>query len=242
MEPFDSHVNLLIGTVQIPPSPSTTGETFTLMHGDGARFLPNMPVTLFPDTVDLPIHDNSEIGYLREVDGNRLTITRQQEDSLPMQVKAGWKVMAGITAKTLTDIEEALELKLDAGDLPDITGKADKTYVDAQDAAVASSARAALVVHTSRTDNPHSVTRGQIGLGNMDNTLDVAKPVSTAQAAINATKVDKVVRKGLSTNDYTTAEQTKLAGIAAGATENASDASLRDRTTHTGSQARRQHQ
>lgn len=35
-----------------------------------------------------------------------------------------------------------------------------------------------------------------------------------------ANKVDKVTGKGLSTNDYTTAEQTKLAGIAAGAEVN----------------------
>ena len=36
---------------------------------------------------------------------------------------------------------------------------------------------------------------------------------------------------------FTTAQETKLAGIAAGATVNASDASLRDRATHTGTQA-----
>jgi uncharacterized protein (TIGR02145 family) len=35
-----------------------------------------------------------------------------------------------------------------------------------------------------------------------------------------STKVDKVIGKGLSTNDYTTAEQTKLAGIATGAQVN----------------------
>ncbi|MCK0519311.1 hypothetical protein [Williamsia sp. DF01-3] len=50
-------------------------------------------------------------------------------------------------------------------------------------------------------------------------------------------KVDVVAGKGLSTNNYTTIEQTKLTGIAAGATQNATDADLRDRTTHTGSQA-----
>lgn len=50
-------------------------------------------------------------------------------------------------------------------------------------------------------------------------------------------KVDKVTGKGLSTNDYTTAEQAKLSGIATGATANATDAQLRDRSTHTGSQA-----
>lgn len=34
--------------------------------------------------------------------------------------------------------------------------------------------------HAARTDNPHQVTKAQVGLGNVDNTSDVAKPVSTA--------------------------------------------------------------
>ena len=42
---------------------------------------------------------------------------------------------------------------------------------------------AALTAHTTRTDNPHSVTKSQIGLSNVDNTSDVNKPVSTAQKA-----------------------------------------------------------
>lgn len=41
----------------------------------------------------------------------------------------------------------------------------------------------------------------------------------------------------LTGESYTTAEQTKLAGIATGATANSTDAQLRDRTTHTGEQA-----
>jgi hypothetical protein len=35
--------------------------------------------------------------------------------------------------------------------------------------------------HLSNTSNPHSVTKLQVGLGNVDNTSDVNKPVSTAQ-------------------------------------------------------------
>ena len=41
----------------------------------------------------------------------------------------------------------------------------------------------------------------------------------------------------LAGESYTTAEKNKLAGIAAGATANATDAALRDRTSHTGTQA-----
>ena len=45
----------------------------------------------------------------------------------------------------------------------------------------------ALSAHTARTDNPHGVTKAQVGLGSCDNTADASKPVSTAQqAAIDA--------------------------------------------------------
>jgi hypothetical protein len=89
------------------------------------------------------------------------------------------------------------------------------------------------------TGTVRGVTKAMVGLGNVDNTADLDKPVSTAtQAALdlkanaadvttalalkaNAAdvttaldlKVDKVAGKALSTNDYTTAEKTKLAAI-----------------------------
>lgn len=50
-------------------------------------------------------------------------------------------------------------------------------------------------------------------------------------------KVDVVAGKGLSSADFTTAEKAKLGGIAASATANASDAELRARASHTGTQA-----
>lgn len=34
--------------------------------------------------------------------------------------------------------------------------------------------------HPARTDNPHNVNKGQVGLGNVDNTSDLNKPISTA--------------------------------------------------------------
>ena len=74
--------------------------------------------------------------------------------------------------------------------------------------------------HTSATNNPHGVTKAQVGLGNVDNTADANKPVSLqAQIAIDA-KVDKEAGKGLSESDYTSPEKSKLSGIAAGAQVN----------------------
>ena len=37
--------------------------------------------------------------------------------------------------------------------------------------------------HTHAKDNPHEVTKAQVGLGNADNTSDMDKPISTAQQA-----------------------------------------------------------
>ena len=49
-----------------------------------------------------------------------------------------------------------------------------------------------LGAHKASTENPHGVTKAQVGLGNVDNTSDANKPVSTAQqTALNA-KANKV--------------------------------------------------
>jgi hypothetical protein len=56
-----------------------------------------------------------------------------------------------------------------------------------------------------------NITSANIGLGNVDNTADLDKPVSTAQQSALDDKIDKVTGKGLSTNDYTNAEKQKNA-------------------------------
>lgn len=70
--------------------------------------------------------------------------------------------------------------------------EADEALQDAIDAEEAerkredSAIRGELAAHTGRTDNPHGVTKAQVGLGNVDNTSDVDKPVSNAvQAALD---------------------------------------------------------
>lgn len=68
---------------------------------------------------------------------------------------------------------------------------ADNTSVDTK----VSGVRQQLNAHTQNLSNPHQVTKGQIGLGNVDNTADADKPVSNStQAAIIsavAPKADK---------------------------------------------------
>ena len=65
-----------------------------------------------------------------------------------------------------------------------------------------------------------SITKGNVGLGNVDNTADADKPISTAAQTALDGKVDKITGKGLSEANFTDAEKTKLAGIATGAEVN----------------------
>ena len=53
---------------------------------------------------------------------------------------------------------------------------ATQSYVDTEVGAVTT----ALNNHTARVDNPHQVTKSQVGLGNVDNTSDLNKPISSA--------------------------------------------------------------
>lgn len=48
----------------------------------------------------------------------------------------------------------------------------------------------ALTAHATNTNNPHGVTKTQVGLANVDNTTDLAKPISTAQQTALDLKAD----------------------------------------------------
>lgn len=65
-----------------------------------------------------------------------------------------------------------------------------------------------LTAHTTNTNNPHNVTKAQIGLSNVDNTADLNKPISTAtQNALNnkANKATTLSGYGI-TDAYTKTE------------------------------------
>lgn len=80
----------------------------------------------------------------------------------PEEIPASWTDWVDnylITPEFLEKLEE------------DFTKKADKEVVDA---------------HISNKENPHEVTKAQVGLGSVDNTSDLDKPISTAaQAALD---------------------------------------------------------
>lgn len=76
------------------------------------------------------------------------------------------------------------------------------TYLSKTDASATYATSANLTAHTSNTENPHGVTATQVGLGNVDNTSDEDKPISTAtQAALD-------LKQNITDNSLETASKT----------------------------------
>lgn len=97
---------------------------------------------------------------------------------------------------------------------------------DATTKADAAQAASTPVAHAADTANPHAVTKTQVGLGDVDNTADTAKPVSTAQAAADATVQAAAVQRANHTgtqtsatiSDFTEASQDAVAALLASGT------------------------
>ena len=68
--------------------------------------------------------------------------------------------------------------------------------------------QAELVVHKDDKDNPHEVTKAQVGLGNVDNTEDSVKNVLSATKLTTARNINDVAFDG--TSDITIYDNTKI--------------------------------
>lgn len=76
---------------------------------------------------------------------------------------------------------------------------------------------------------------GVVGLGNSGGSGGAVDSVNSKTGIVTLNQDE--IPDGTTHKQYLATEKTKLAGIATGATANATDANLRDRTTHTGAQA-----
>lgn len=176
----------------------------------------------FIDTInDILTSDDTNLDELQEI-VDFIKLNREDLDSLTISSIAGLEDALSNKqplSSILTDTSASFTTIL--------LSKLNSIEANAQVNTVDSVAGKAGVVVLNKTD---------VGLSNVDNTSDVNKPISSATQAALSDKVDKEVGKQLSTEDFTTTEKSKLSGIAVGATQNAPNASLRDRATHTGVQ------
>lgn len=127
----------------------------------------NKPAQWFIDNAD-EILGNGQHAYLNDDSGDF-----KKGDGIRTIGSLPW-IVNGAGAGTVQSVNsigpDGLgNVQLDANDIgADPAGSAAAVDINLQD-------------HVSNTNNPHSVTKTQVGLGNVDNTADTAKPVSTAQ-------------------------------------------------------------
>ena len=99
---------------------------------------------------------------------------------------------SGLAAETSAReaADSALDARLD-------TAESDINAIESAATTLAgrvTTAEGSLSSHTAATNNPHSVTKAQVGLGNCDNTSDANKPVSSAtQTALDGKQIKDVV-------------------------------------------------
>lgn len=100
--------NFATSLVATAPSPATSGTSLVVTAGEGARF-PNPATTNFNAIVcpadAQPTPNNAEIVRVTAKSTDTFTITRAQESTTARSIIVGDRIYAGVTAKTLADID-----------------------------------------------------------------------------------------------------------------------------------------
>jgi hypothetical protein len=125
-------------------------------------------------------------------DGQGVVYDSGTEKMIPADIVPEWGNITG-TLSDQADLQSELDDKLESGDnISDLTN--DSGYITT----ITGSNHSQLTLDDGT--NPHSTTQSDVGLGNVDNTSDLNKPISTAtQSALD----DKVSTSGDETIDGT---------------------------------------
>ena len=155
---------------------------FTLENEDPI----NAEFTLEPDVTFTAVLDEASTK-----DHNGL-YNRDMADQHPISAITGLEsALSGLDGRLTAEISRAVtteELLSDAIDAEETRATGVEDTLSSQ----ISANHQEITNHVTDKNNPHEVTKAQVGLGNVDNTSDLDKPISTAtQTALNG-KVDKV--------------------------------------------------
>jgi hypothetical protein len=133
---------------------------------------------------------------------NRLVITYTDSTTSELNINdiitdvhvSGATLDATTNVLTLTSADGVAEVTVDLSDFVnsgELASALDNHYTKNESNTNFEPKNANIQSHISSTANPHGVTKAQVGLGNVDNTSDTDKPISTAgQVALNS-KADK---------------------------------------------------
>lgn len=227
--------------VMVAPSPSDTGTSLTVNTGHGARF-PDAPfkVSVFPDGA-MPTLDNAEKILVTAKDGDTFTIERSQGDTNAKYIQAGFIISNALFAEDVGKSAYTIWLEEgNAGTEEDFLlaikgGKGDQgdPGLPGADGQVTSIV-AGTNITVDSTDPAHPVVSstgvgdhgGLTGLGDDDHTqYALADGTRGNFAATNHTHTELHTHTNKAILDavtaaFTTADETKLDGIQAGAQVN----------------------
>ncbi|HET8685110.1 MAG TPA: hypothetical protein VFM18_00435 [Methanosarcina sp.] len=145
----------------------------------------------------------------------------------------------GVVTLQISDIP-GLQTAIDtSGPVLSVSGKTGVVSLQIADVSGLQTAlnNAGLVSSVSGKTGDVIVTKSDVGLGNVDNTSDANKPISTATQNALDLKASTAVATTSINGLLSATDKIKLDTVALNATANSSDAFLLDRTNHTGSQA-----
>lgn len=191
-----AHSELVNGNASIVLNMNTGGTTYDLS--------PQYITTYFPESTNVYSYLGTSSNkwdhvYARNINLNGTDLQSTLDSKVPSTRTVNGKALIANITLSASDVG-ALP---NTTQIPSIDGLATETYVDNKVAGLVDSAPATL----------DTLNELAAALGDDPN-------FATTVATQIGTKVDKVDGKGLSTNDYTNAEKTKLSGIAEGAEVN----------------------
>ena len=175
------------------------------VHAESSDNAENATHSVSADTATNAINANhaadadSAISAIKDASGNIITSTYETKIDAFAKLDNAKSYADEIKNELLNGAGAAYDTLKELGDLIDVNVDA----IDVLETVAASKASASdLTSHTSNKSNPHGVTAAQVGLGNVNNTSDADKPVSTAQqSAIDSAKSSAVSSANAYTDD-----------------------------------------